>query len=331
MTDGDNDRFRGRMLECIKRKGSLYSLSKSTGIAVNTLRRYTKGSEPSRPNLVSIAIATNTSVTWLATGEGEEWTSPGRKVVSLEPQDGEQCESVRLLALRFGGLGRLAEISGLPEQTLREIVTGRPPDEKEKQTLTETTLVFPSWISGKTADFEKEIREFQNSELDKDPPDLRLVNIPVIRHAEQNIRGKWTLTFDPQTLVLPFRHIQDGIRGANIRGLALFRSKSYEMAPFFHNGESAIVDISDREVREGAALVRIGSTICFRRVILAGAKRVVFSSVIPSPSDDIVNQCNRSELGEDFEILGRPIITLTYFEASKERPKGPPPAKNAAS
>ena len=64
------DGFKVRFAECVKRKGSVYALSRAARIPVQTLQRYQRGSEPSLTILVAIADAASVYVEWLATGRG---------------------------------------------------------------------------------------------------------------------------------------------------------------------------------------------------------------------------------------------------------------------
>lgn len=69
-TADDTAAFRHRLRWCADEAGSLYSLAKRAGLVPNTVRRYLRNSEPSRPYLVAISRAAAVDLRWLATGEG---------------------------------------------------------------------------------------------------------------------------------------------------------------------------------------------------------------------------------------------------------------------
>jgi len=65
------DAFRERISVAIDRAGGATSMSQKAGVSSSVLRKWRSGqSEPSRTNLIKMAIAADVSVEWLVAGEG---------------------------------------------------------------------------------------------------------------------------------------------------------------------------------------------------------------------------------------------------------------------
>ncbi len=65
------DAFKERISVAIERAGGATSMSKKAGVSSSVLRKWRSGqSEPSRTNLIKMAIAADVSVEWLVSGEG---------------------------------------------------------------------------------------------------------------------------------------------------------------------------------------------------------------------------------------------------------------------
>jgi DNA-binding phage protein len=70
LADREKEAFVRRLEAAAKRVGSLYALAKKAGLSDETLYAIkNRGTEPSRINLIKLALAAGVSVEWLATGK----------------------------------------------------------------------------------------------------------------------------------------------------------------------------------------------------------------------------------------------------------------------
>jgi len=82
--------FITRINEITRVAGGQSALSKISGIPQSTLAAYYKGGEPTRPQLIALAKATEKTISWLVTGEDPMSTHEGQpttKVLQIQPQE----------------------------------------------------------------------------------------------------------------------------------------------------------------------------------------------------------------------------------------------------
>ncbi|SES24197.1 Phage repressor protein C, contains Cro/C1-type HTH and peptisase s24 domains [Vreelandella subterranea] len=79
-----DEAFIERLRSLAEYHGSVNALAKAAGVSQSGLQRYLNGGEPSRKALIAIALASDVSLGWLATGEGDKQESGQEEVAGME-------------------------------------------------------------------------------------------------------------------------------------------------------------------------------------------------------------------------------------------------------
>lgn len=212
-----------------------------------------------------------------------------------------------------GKLSYLAKRSEIPLTTLLRYFEGSEPSREKLVAIARAADVSVGWL----ANGEESAAEKQPLDLDSPQNAPRstagYLRIPWIEGSHREEDGRRELQFAPKIGWLPFEYFHDGLNGVNPAHLAAFRMDGNEMEPDIRAGEIVIVDTSDRqrEVSEGMRAVRIATKITVRDVVQISLGNYALRHLRTPPNQEGI-RFSAEDLGRDFDILGRIIVTFRY-------------------
>lgn len=287
--------FISRLSRCAEKAGSLYALAKKAGLGPATVRKYLRGSEPSRPFLVAIARAAGVSLDWLCAG-----TSPDNSdTVPSGLQTVLRARIQRLLAEMAAAGISLEDRFKIPPERLNGLRRG-----------------------------EIDANASELAELGKHTPlalllqDSQIVDTPK-EVAQWIASGSYTELARFTQIAELGRELTKDLDVLSAMRFVAFRVNSEAMEPRVKFGELVIADVDLKpNVHEfGTCLVRDGKYV-FVANVYRDLKRVLVTFEnpnVPQQEHPVDNDPGA------FEIIGRVVKTIGIrdLEPRKSRPQNP--------
>ncbi len=195
----------------------------------------------------------------------------------------------------------LAQLSGVPQQTIQAIESQRVKETRHLMRLAKALHVNPEWLS--TGEGEMERNYLEVSSVQEDAPGYASpFSIPVYAITASMGRGRFLdseevlkiVVFDPATL-------RDMNLSGSAHGIVAVYADGESMLPTIPPKSIVFVDRNQRDLRDGVHLVRLEEMIYVKRLQrLPNHKvKVISDNSIYEPFEvDLKN-------GDDFEILGK--------------------------
>jgi len=197
----------------------------------------------------------------------------------------------------------LAQLSGVPQQTIQGIESQRIKETRHLMRLAKALNIDPEWLSTGEGEMERTLEESSDLALRENSPGYASpFSIPVFAITAGMGQGKFLdseqvlkiVVFDPATL-------RDMNLSGSVHGIVAVYADGESMLPTIPPKSIVFVDRNQRDLRDGVYLVRLEEMIYVKRLQRLPNHKV---KVI---SDNPVYQPFEVDLknGDDFEILGK--------------------------
>lgn len=212
---------------------------------------------------------------------------------------GDRLKEIRIK--RKHTQGSLAQLSGVPQQTIQAIESQRIKETRHLMRLAKALRINPEWLSTGEGEMERSYLEVYSVQEDT-PAYGAPLSIPVYAITASMGRGRFAdseqvlkiVVLDPAT-------IRDMNLSGGSNGIVAVYADGESMLPTIPPKSIVFVDRNQRDLRDGVHLVRLEEMIYVKRLQrLPNHKvKVISDNSIYEPFEvDLKN-------GDDFEILGK--------------------------